>query len=323
MKASARSVSLVCLALAACGGGGGGGTANPQVPVSASFPITPANAEAAAAESWKAANGTAGVAGFAGASDIVMVKPGAAKPAAGLPSSRSLVHLVQKIPFGPETFPCLVAGTITLSGNLESSTTLTAGDLISIAAEACDDGAGEVLDGEMDMDIDAFAGDLFAGLYELTMTLTLSDMQVTTDTEVEVTNGAATVVLDTTATPLVTIGIGGDSLTVDGNTNSTTLADFTSDQSVDAGTTPASYTLGASGTVDSSNLPGSVDYSTPVTFEGTGADFPHTGELFVSGDDSSARLVALDNVNVRIDIDLDDDGTVDESIETTWAALTD
>jgi hypothetical protein len=66
-----------------------------------------------------------------------------------------------------------------------------------------------------------------------------------------------------------------------------------------------------------------VVYSTPVTFEGFDDGYPHIGELLVTGDDSSLRLVAVDEVNVRIDIDPDGDGTVDTSIETTWSALDD
>jgi hypothetical protein len=64
-----------------------------------------------------------------------------------------------------------------------------------------------------------------------------------------------------------------------------------------------------------------VRYTTPVQFTGFDVDFPSTGELLVSGNNSSVRLVALDNVNVRIDLDNDGNGTVDESIQTTWLAL--
>jgi hypothetical protein len=65
-----------------------------------------------------------------------------------------------------------------------------------------------------------------------------------------------------------------------------------------------------------------VSYSTPVTFEGFDLDYPGTGEFLVEGDNSSARLIAIDNVNVRIEVDTDGNGTVDETINTTWAELT-
>jgi hypothetical protein len=64
-----------------------------------------------------------------------------------------------------------------------------------------------------------------------------------------------------------------------------------------------------------------VTYSTPVVFTGFDNDYPDTGELLVEGDSSSARLIAMDNVNVRIEIDADGDGTIDDTIDTTWAEL--
>ena len=66
----------------------------------------------------------------------------------------------------------------------------------------------------------------------------------------------------------------------------------------------------------------SFRYATPVTFEGFDNGYPHTGELLITGDSSSARLIALDDVNVRIEIDGDGDGAVDDTIDTTWVALT-
>jgi hypothetical protein len=320
MKATPSYIPLLCLALGACGGSGGDGGGSPPPP-SARFAITPSNAAAATGASWQAANSSAGFADLAGTSGVVTTKPGALAKPEGLPSTRALGYLLQKIPFGPDTLPCQVSGSITLSGDLADPTTLTPGDFINADADNCDDGLGEVVNGLMEMSIDAFSGDFFAGLYELTMALELTDFQVTTAADVQNSNGDVTVTLNTLVAPYVTAAVGGSAMTVDGNTESASLQNYESSQSVDGGLQAAPYTLSALGTLDSSKLPGAVAYSTPVPFEGEGSDYPHTGELFVSGEDSSARLVAIDNVNVRIDIDLDDDGSVDESIETTWVAL--
>ena len=59
-----------------------------------------------------------------------------------------------------------------------------------------------------------------------------------------------------------------------------------------------------------------------MTFSGFDNGYPQTGELLVTGASSSARLIALDAVNVRVEIDSDGDGTVDDVIDTTWAELT-
>ncbi len=73
------------------------------------------------------------------------------------------------------------------------------------------------------------------------------------------------------------------------------------------------------GTLDSSDLQGVVTYLTPITFTGVDFDFPGSGEFLVLAENSSLRLIAVDNVNVRIEID--NDGVM-ETIDTTWAALT-
>ena len=79
--------------------------------------------------------------------------------------------------------------------------------------------------------------------------------------------------------------------------------------------------MDSSGTLDSSQLAGIVDYSTEIMFQGFDNDYPGIGELLVTGGTSSARLIALDNVNVRIEIDNNDDGTIDDVVDTTWDAL--
>ena len=59
-----------------------------------------------------------------------------------------------------------------------------------------------------------------------------------------------------------------------------------------------------------------------MIFNGLGGDYPSSGEFLVEGLDSSLLLIADNNVDVRILIDLGADGTIDETIVTTWAQLT-
>jgi hypothetical protein len=76
--------------------------------------------------------------------------------------------------------------------------------------------------------------------------------------------------------------------------------------------------MDSSGTLDSSVLAGVINYSTPVTFQGFDFDYPSSGEFLVTSGTSSLRLIALDSVNVRIEIN--NDGVI-EIIDTTWAAF--
>jgi hypothetical protein len=65
-----------------------------------------------------------------------------------------------------------------------------------------------------------------------------------------------------------------------------------------------------------------VSHATPVTFSGFVVDFPSQGEMRITGKNSSARIIALDNVNVRIEIFSNGSDTPDTIIDTTWLALT-
>lgn len=56
-------------------------------------------------------------------------------------------------------------------------------------------------------------------------------------------------------------------------------------------------------------------------FEGLDEACPYTGEFLVSGGNSSIRLIALGEINVRLESDFDGDDLVDETTNTTWDAL--
>ncbi len=185
----------------------------------------------------------------------------------------------------------------------------------------CDDGLVTVTDGRLDYVIDDFNGDILGGSYDLKMTLTLGNFQVATAADVLTSNGDATVTLNTINAPAVSASVSGISFAVDANASSETQTNFSSVQTLDAGVSPSPYTVSASGTLDSTQLSGEVNYSTPTPLQGFDSDYPSSGQFLVTGDNSSARLTAED-VNVLIEIDADGDGFYEEMINTTWAELT-
>jgi hypothetical protein len=305
--------------LASCGGSGDlfdDGSAG------SATAITSANAVAVAKVAYGSALNSADLAGVGGSIGITATTPGSmAKPSAQQQISGFLVDVLQKVPFGPDIFPCVVSGSLTMSGDIADPLTLTLGDTFTVDADACDDGFGEVLDGSMTMTVSEFTGDLF-GNYLLGMNATLDALQVTTVDDVISSTGDTAVALDTTNNPFVSVSVTGNSMITSSNASTETLSNYSTAQTVDAGQTQSPYTLIASGSVDSSLLSGAVTYSTPVQFQGFDVDYPHMGELLVTGTNSSVRLVAINNVDVRIDLDNDGNGSVDEMINTTWAALT-
>ena len=311
--------ALVSVSIAACGGGGGG--AAPPAPA-ASLQINSDNAMLASEVSYSAATQTVGIGDLVGTSGLVADAPGGSAVIAAAQFTKIERAVVYNVPFGPEEQLCTGGGSLTISGDIQSPLTLTADDFFNVSADRCDDGLGTVIHGALQFTVDSFSGDLLGGLYQLAMTLEMTNFQVSTAADALTSNGSATVTLDTTSSPFVTAEVRGNSLTTDSNSGRETLSNFVSSQTVDAGQVPSPYTWTASGTLDTTRLDGVVSYSTPVTFAGFDTDYPNTGELLVRGESSSARLIAVNSTDVTIEIDSNGDGNVDETISTTWPALT-
>jgi hypothetical protein len=316
-----RHLLIFCatLALASCGGSSSfsGGSTD----TSTGLGLTSGNVLTAASVSYLAAFDSGDLANVGGSIGASATAPGSAAPTANTQLSGFLVNALQQIPFGPDEFPCVVSGSVTISGDIADPLTLTVGDTFSIEATACDDGIGEVVDGLISMTVTDFSGDFLLGTYLLGMNAFLDGLQVTTATDVISSTGDASIALDTTATPFVSASVSGSSMAASSNASTETLTNYATEQSVDAGIAPAPYTLTSRGTVNSSQLADLVSYSTPVQFQGDGVDYPYTGELLLTGGNSSARLIAVDNVNVRVELDSDGDGIVDVTVDTTWNAL--
>lgn len=314
------------LSLSACGGSGGSA---PVASPDASLEITTANAMQVAQVAYEAAldnQQLSDAGGFVigGSGGPVATNNG---EQANLFKATSKVALV---PIPTEIIACAISGSRTVNGDIADpfTPTLTAGDFVQVEHEDCDDGFDEVTNGIVRADIDAFSGDFLGELFNLTMTLTLTDLQVstfenqsTTPTDMINSNGALTLSIDTTSFPFVSTSTSGNSLVIASNSSSESLTNFASMFTIDGNIAPAPYTSSSSGTLDSTQLDGVIRYSTPVTFAGLGADFPDSGEFLVEGSNSSLRLVADNNVDVRILVDLGADGTIDQTINTTWAEL--
>ncbi|MDH5619036.1 MAG: hypothetical protein OEZ11_10375 [Gammaproteobacteria bacterium] len=316
-------LSLLCISvlIAACGSGS---DRLGNRPSTTTFAITPANAATATRVAWEAALASADFGNVGSGMVISTSSPGDfSKPGLATSLAGKLINPVQMDPLGPVVRSCFVRGIVTTTGDVADVTlaTLSTGDTFRDVYEFCDDGFGEVIDGTVDVAVREFTGDLDTGLYMLSLDVVLTDLQVATGTDTVVSNGDTTVTLDSMQSPFLRAGASGTSMTVDSNASSETLSDFTTSQTIDAGVQTLPFTLAAAGTLDSTQLAGVVRYSTPVTFAGEGFDFPSSGTFLVMGENSSARLTAVDNINVMIEIDGNGDGVVDATINTTWAAL--
>jgi hypothetical protein len=323
MKRLSIPLIFASFAMVACSSGDNGGLVPaPVVPPPSGFTITSANAVTVSQVSWAASVQSSDLVGlFSSSGGFVANVPGTVSKVQGIASAPNSGGSVgQSVPIPPIDLPCVV-GIVTVSGEIADpfTPTLTPGDFIDSLYTDCDEGTGEVINGLVRMTVDSFVGNLALGVYDLTATFVLTNLQVTTATDDLTSNGTVTVALDTTLLPAIAASVSGSSLTTDGNSASETLSNFQATQSVDAGLQPAPFTMDSSGTLDSSELAGVITYSTPVTFQGFDSDFPSSGEFLVVAETSSLRLIALDNINVRIEIN--NDGVI-EIIDTTWAELT-
>lgn len=314
MKTATRQALcwLGMLLLAGCSSGDDGGTAAPPAPPSAPATITVANAPTI---SGAVIDATLGVQSFG------TIFEGAPLPTA---NARAAIHEQQadvlNIPIGPETTNCASGGTVTVSGDVASLGTFTAGDTLTIVFTNCDEGDGETLNGTFQFTIQTFEGDLVTELFNLVVTTTVNNFRVTEQAETTTVNGDITIGIDTRMSTMVTLTVSGNSLRATGPGFSDSVSNYSLVQEFDEGT--LSYTLTTAGTVASLDINGSVSYQTTITFQGSVDSPPSSGELVITGaNNATIRLIALDAVNVRLQVDVDGDGAVDQTIDTTWDAL--
>jgi hypothetical protein len=320
MRLTHLSILSVSVLVAACGSSGG--SFNDAGEPANTFEITSANATIATRASWDALVASSDFGDLGGSLGLSAAVPGgAAKATQVFKAAGQSSGTGQAVPVGPNVLPCLDGGAVTVTGNVADLLTLTAGDTFNVLYELCDDGVGEVIDGEIDLTVGDFSGDLLLGTYLLSMDAILTNLQVVTSTDTITNNGDATVTLDTEQAPFVATSVSGTSMTVDANTRSQTLSDYASSSTLDGGLQNLPFTMAANGTLDTTELGGTVQYSTPVEFAGEGINYPASGSLLVEGANSSALLTAVDDVNVTIEIDSNGDGVTDDTINTTWAAL--
>ncbi len=120
---------------------------------------------------------------------------------------------------------------------------------------------------------------------------------------------------------MTSVSVSGASLSVSDRTGSATLTEFRTEVTHNAGVAPEAYTLAASGTLTSTVFEGEVNYNTPVPLQGFVGEYPFPGELLVTGEGgASLRLMALDNINVRLEID-PGDGSGIVTQDTTWVEV--
>lgn len=324
MKFAKKSLTaFLCTVLVVACSGSGGGSAAPVPMLPSMAKIDAVNAAVIAGEavdvvlvSGNFGNilSAGGPGSPAGKADNGLSKADGSQPG-GLLSYFAVVPI-------PETNTlCAVDGSVTVTGQVANPTTLSAGDRLNLEFFDCDDGDNQVLNGAYEIVVGDFSGDILQGLFNLNATATFDGFEVTRGLEMTALNGATTLNLDTSMPPMTSVSMSGVSLSVSDRTDTATLTEFRSEVTHNAGVAPEVYTTAASGTFTSTLFEGDVNYSTPVPFQGFVGEFPFPGELLVTGaGGASLRLMALNNSNVRLEID-PGDGSGIITQDTTWVEV--
>jgi len=314
---------LCTVFVVACSGGSDGGS-----PAAAPMPQNMAKIDAASAASiagevvdavllGRSIGGilsSGGAGSLAGNADSGLSKAHVSQPG-GLPGYFAVMSLQDT------NAPCAVDGNVTVTGQIADPTTLSAGDRLNLEFSDCDDGNDQVLNGIYEIVVDSFSGNLLQEVFDLEATVTFDGFEFAQGPETTALNGATTLNLDTTVPLVSSVSMSGDSLSASDGTGSVTLTGFRTDVTFDARVSPEVYTTAASGTLRSTYFDGNVNYSTPIAFEGFVGEFPYPGELLVIGaSGASLKLMARDNINVRLEID-PGAGLGVTNLDTTWVGV--
>jgi hypothetical protein len=229
----------------------------------------------------------------------------------------------KSLPAGIQQAPenCANGGTVDVSITQANINTISAGDRIVAIFVDCDDGLGYVMSGTVDITFTDVQGDIVTEVFLLGMNIVMTDIVITEGTSTMTGEGDFLLTLDSLDFPIMRMSLQGDELQLGSNGEFVTLTDFDHFLQIDIGP-PEALVADVLGRLASSTLGGSVDYDTPVTIEAVDNGDPHVGEILITGaDDSTVRIVIIDNSSIRLDIDEDGDGTVDAFIDTNWDEL--
>lgn len=335
MISNFRALALVStLMLAACGGGGGGGSGTPA-PAPAgpqAVVITETNAKPVAASALDATQNTSATGG--GALPVgVQVDTSAAAPTVLqliaqsvrlAASSNALAALPAAVAIN-QTVSCTYSGTVTLSGQVASSSGLSTGDTLTLSMSNCSETPGTSLSGQLSMTVQS--GSLTSVPFHVVILTTATNLTAVTGGTTLVANGAVTLDWTGSSTSETLVASGATMSTretVSGVSHTTTMRSFTQTQTITGTTLTGSLT--ATVETDSTRLGGTtVSYTittpTPVVWNAT-TRTATAGVVKVVGANNSQLLLTVNaNSSVTIQVDANGDGVYEKTITSTTAEL--
>ena len=329
---------LVAFALVATGvvstvGSGGGQDFAfgkfPTLPDVATTPIsgvdiTIANAQDVSATAVRAAGQVLDVATAIGGQ--IFPSPPAAP---GLLSSNSKFELFATVAASgdPVTEMCAVSGSVTVSGDPANDPVfLSERDVFDLVFDSCDDGDGYTLDGSFSLFVRELVGDPRTDVFRLSYSVRYMTLAVSAMANDSVSVEPSLLLeWDSLAFPVTVV-----TLNPSFDTQFSSQADVYSwsygEQSLTVNADSSiSTTLGEAreSLMESAFLGGYISYETIFPLQAPDGQDPESGEILVreGGGKGTIRIVIESGASVRLDIDSDGDGTIDDYQLTTWSAL--
>jgi hypothetical protein len=332
MKFKVEHLSILgALSLVACGGGGGGSTPAAVTPTAT---LTSANKNAVSQDTVSSSllpissvqtltgartiNESAPV-NFALAQIYMLPNYIATGKAASV-----MVGAVQT-----QTRYCPVSGSLSLTVNdADNNGLASAGDSVTIAANACNDGTGTV-NGSINFAFNAASGDLNSNFFHGDLTMTLSSLTVSSGQFNSSANGSINVTLSSSGANTLATTVSTPSLSVSasyaGQTRSMSLTNYSGSTSRSPNATYGYVTsYSVNGSLTSSSISSqTISFATNSPFVTYPVNsYPSSGVLVITGAaNSKIKLTAISSSQVNEELDANGDGIYEESSIVAWNSL--
>lgn len=326
MKTPIKPITCVLIgltALAGCGGGGGGGGGGDTI----AMVLDANNAETVAADVYATVDFTSslGDLGTDLPTGAVVETAGSRLDLVGFAIEQYRRARATEIPaqatgatmqltLDASDGVCLDGGNMNLSfTDANDNEEFDAGDAFGTTYNDCADN-GSTVDGGFSAQIRTVAGDPDSVNWSIGLTVSFEDLSFNDADFAGNINGGFSLDFEMDGDTTIAV-IAGDTLALNG-VHAVTLSDFT----MQITRTLDEYVYDASGAVAFDGQ--SVSYATTTPFTGIPENYPHSGALRIVGaNNGSVTLTAVDDTNVQVAVDANGDGSTDQTIETTWAAL--
>ena len=275
----------------------------------ATLPITADNAQAISFDVFEAITSTIDLVDlldFIGIPDIAGTYSGLAK--------------VRAAEIFTEIVPCDTGEATVTWNDADNNLVISTGDTFDVFFVMCFFAdTEETLDGATSLTDIIVTGDPVNQIapWHLATSIGFDNLSGTDSAGTAILNGSVDLDLSSNDNVAVDLSISISALTVQQSGINETLTNYVLTTTFDLNA--LTQVVSTNGTLTSSALEGTVTFETLQDFIVTGDDNPSAGQLLISDSNSSVLATVLDNINVRLEIDLDLDGTIDQTIVVPWS----